>query len=168
LVAVLPHDRRGRFKLNADAGALVDISALGGYSTDNILGGQYRCHVAATLTGTLPSHAIVGVNRFSTASLQFTGVIPEIDIWRAANLMLKRYGEKAFEERSMRPNELAAGGDRYRRILISPDPGDGRSGDCAGLEQFGQWRATTELAPRHAVLLTWHCRSPGAYRSRAI
>jgi hypothetical protein len=25
-------------------------------------------------------------------------VIPEIDIWRAANLMLKRYGEKAVEE----------------------------------------------------------------------
>jgi hypothetical protein len=25
-------------------------------------------------------------------------VIPEIDIWRAANLMLKRYGEKAAEE----------------------------------------------------------------------
>jgi hypothetical protein len=25
-------------------------------------------------------------------------VIPEIDIWRAANLMLKRYGEKALEE----------------------------------------------------------------------
>ena len=24
-------------------------------------------------------------------------VIPEIDIWRAANLMLKRYGEKALE-----------------------------------------------------------------------
>ena len=24
-------------------------------------------------------------------------VIPEIDIWRAANLMLKRYGDKAFE-----------------------------------------------------------------------
>jgi hypothetical protein len=25
-------------------------------------------------------------------------VIPEIDIWRAANLMLKRHGEKALEE----------------------------------------------------------------------
>jgi hypothetical protein len=27
------------------------------------------------------------------------GVIPEIDIWRAAALMLKRYGEQALEER---------------------------------------------------------------------
>jgi hypothetical protein len=25
-------------------------------------------------------------------------VIPEIDIWRAAQLMLKRYGDKALEE----------------------------------------------------------------------
>jgi hypothetical protein len=121
LVAVLPHDRCSRFKPNADAAALVDISALGGNSTDDILGGQYRCHVAATLRGRLPSQAIVGVNRFSTASLQFTRVIPEIDIWGAANLMLKRYGEKAFEESSTRADELAADGDHdgastWRRI----------------------------------------------------
>jgi hypothetical protein len=120
----MPHDRCGRFKPNADAAALVDISALGGNSTDDILGGQYRRHVAATLTGRLPSHAIVGVNRFSTVSLQFTRVIPEIDIWRAANLMLKRCGEKAFEESSMRADELAADGDRdgaltWRRITAA-------------------------------------------------
>jgi hypothetical protein len=30
-------------------------------------------------------------------------VIPEIDIWRAANLMLKRYGEKAPEEAKRAP-----------------------------------------------------------------
>ena len=105
MLAVLPHNRCGRFKPNADATALIEISALGGNSTDDILGGQYRCHVAATLTGRLPSQAIVDVNRFSTASLQFTRVIPEIDIWRAANLMLKRYGEKAFEEGSARADE---------------------------------------------------------------
>jgi hypothetical protein len=28
-------------------------------------------------------------------------VIPEIDIWRAANLMLKRYGDKAVEESAL-------------------------------------------------------------------
>ena len=33
----------------------------------------------------------------------FTRVIPEIDIWRAANLMLKRYGEKALEEGERAP-----------------------------------------------------------------
>ena len=48
-------------------------------------------------------------------------MIPEIDIWRAANLMLKRYGEKAFEESITRADELAADGDHdgastWRRI----------------------------------------------------
>jgi hypothetical protein len=48
-------------------------------------------------------------------------VIPEIDIWRAANLMLKRYGEKALEQSTMRADELAADGDHdgavtWRRI----------------------------------------------------
>ena len=46
LLAVLPHDRCGRFKPDADTAALVEISALGGNSTDDILGGQYRCHLA--------------------------------------------------------------------------------------------------------------------------
>ena len=35
----------------------------------------------------------------------FPRVIPEIDIWRAANLMLKRHGEKALEESAMRADE---------------------------------------------------------------
>jgi hypothetical protein len=48
-------------------------------------------------------------------------VISEIDIWRAANLMLKRYGEKALEESAARVDELAADGDHdgavtWRRI----------------------------------------------------
>jgi hypothetical protein len=38
-------------------------------------------------------------------------VIPEIDIWRAANLILKRYGEKAIEESEARAD------DRDRRRL---------------------------------------------------
>ncbi len=38
-------------------------------------------------------------------------MIPEIDIWRAANLMLKRHGEKAQAECVTRPDELAAAGD---------------------------------------------------------
>jgi hypothetical protein len=38
-------------------------------------------------------------------------VIPEIDIWRAANLMLKRYGDKAFEESVARADELTAAED---------------------------------------------------------
>jgi hypothetical protein len=38
-------------------------------------------------------------------------VIPEIDIWRAAQLMLKRYGDKALEESAARADELVATGD---------------------------------------------------------
>jgi hypothetical protein len=38
-------------------------------------------------------------------------VIPEIDIWRAAQLMLKRYGDKAIEESAARADELVAAGD---------------------------------------------------------
>ena len=35
-------------------------------------------------------------------------MIPEIDIWRAASLMLKRCGEKALEESAARADELFA------------------------------------------------------------
>jgi hypothetical protein len=38
-------------------------------------------------------------------------VIPEIDIWRVANLMLTRYGGKAVAEGTKRAEELAADGD---------------------------------------------------------
>ena len=48
-------------------------------------------------------------------------MIPEIDIWRAAQLMLKRYGDKALEESAVRAAELTVGGDdngaaTWRRI----------------------------------------------------
>jgi hypothetical protein len=54
----------------------------------------------------------------------FARVIPEIDIWRAANLMLKRYGEKALEQSATRADELAADGDHdgattWRRITAA-------------------------------------------------
>jgi hypothetical protein len=53
-------------------------------------------------------------------------VIPEIDIWRAANLMLKRYGEKAIEESAARADELAAQDDHMARRCgaVSPPPSD--------------------------------------------
>jgi hypothetical protein len=49
-------------------------------------------------------------------------LIPEIEIWRAAQLMLKRYGDKALKERAARPHELALAGDdagatTWRRIM---------------------------------------------------
>jgi hypothetical protein len=39
-------------------------------------------------------------------------VIPEIDIWRVANLMLKRYGNEAEIESAIRAEELAEAGWR--------------------------------------------------------
>jgi hypothetical protein len=44
-------------------------------------------------------------------------VIPEIDIWQAAQLMLKRYGDKALEESAARVDELAAAGDDNGAIV---------------------------------------------------
>jgi hypothetical protein len=54
----------------------------------------------------------------------FSAVIPEIDIWRAATLMLKRYGDKALEESRTRVDQLAADGDHdgadtWRRITAA-------------------------------------------------
>jgi hypothetical protein len=42
---------------------------------------------------------------------KFGDVIPEIDIWRAAALMLKRYGGRALEESVSLADELASAGD---------------------------------------------------------
>jgi len=46
------------------------------------------------------------------------------DIWRAAQLMLKCYGEKALEESAARADELALAGDddgatTWRRIMAA-------------------------------------------------
>ena len=51
-------------------------------------------------------------------------MILEIDIWRAAQLMLKRYGDEALEESAARANELFAAGDDdgaavWRRITAA-------------------------------------------------
>ena len=51
----------------------------------------------------------------------FRPVIPEIDIWRAALLMLKRFGDNAPKESATRADNLETEGDRdgaatWRRI----------------------------------------------------
>ena len=53
---------------------------------------------------------VVGLN-VSRPLVCLSNVIPEIDIWRAATLRLKRYGENALEESTKRVDELAAGED---------------------------------------------------------
>jgi hypothetical protein len=49
-------------------------------------------------------------------------VVPEIDIWLAAQPMIRRYGETALEESAARADELALAGDddgaaTWRRIM---------------------------------------------------
>ena len=44
-----------------------------------------------------------------------------MDIWRAASLMLKRYGEKALEESAARADELFAEQDRDGASRVAPD-----------------------------------------------
>lgn len=47
----------------------------------------------------------------SQLSCVVSNMIPQIDIWRAADLMLRRYDDKAVEEGAARGAELAAQDD---------------------------------------------------------
>jgi len=65
-------------------------------------------------------------------------MIPEIDIWRVANLMLKRYGDQAQAESAIRMQELALNGDSagaavWRRVT----------------DAIGQLVSTTAPGPMH-------------------
>ena len=65
-------------------------------------------------------------------------MIPEIDIWRVANLMLKRYGDEADIESAIRVEDLADSGDWageavWRRII----------------DAIGQLENTTPPGPLH-------------------
>jgi hypothetical protein len=67
---------------------------------------------------------LVDIGGAAKGSLSRGAVIPEIDIWRAAQLMLKRYGERALEESAARADELALAGDddgavTWRRIMAA-------------------------------------------------
>jgi hypothetical protein len=54
---------------------------------------------------------IIVLNLSTRTPSSLRDVIPEIDIWRVANLMLKRYGDAALVESARRADELAAAGD---------------------------------------------------------
>ena len=65
-------------------------------------------------------------------------MIPEIDIWRVAQLMLKRYGDEADIESALRAEELAKAGNHngaavWRRIINA----------------IGQLENTTPSGPLH-------------------
>jgi hypothetical protein len=63
------------------------------------------CSRAVERVGTDP----LTINRGSSNNLFL--VIPDIDIWRVANLMLTRYGDDAMLESAQHAYELAADGD---------------------------------------------------------
>jgi len=68
-----------------------------------------------------------GLSLYRTLSGKFSRVISELEIWRAANLLLKRYGDKAGAEGTARADALAAAGDRdgeavWRRITHAVAP----------------------------------------------
>jgi len=65
---------------------------------------------------------IIVLNLSTRTSSSLRDVIPEIDIWRVANLMLKHYGDNAEVESARRVDELAEAGDYdgeavWRRII---------------------------------------------------
>ena len=104
-------------------------------------------------------------------------MIPEIDIWRAASLMLKRYGEKALEESAAHADELFAEQDHdgaavWRRIIEAIGELAKRSRLASPtdyLESYfaaGSTRlATPALAPT-LILITYFIKSKAVDRPR--
>ena len=50
-------------------------------------------------------------------------MIPDLEIWRAANLLIKRYGDKAQAEATARAEALADAGDPEGCCLAPDYPG---------------------------------------------
>jgi hypothetical protein len=59
------------------------------------------------------------LNLYRRRPCRFPGEIPEIDFWRAAQLMLKRYGGKALEESAARADEFAPAGDHTSALVTN-------------------------------------------------
>ena len=117
MLPVLPHDRSRRFEPDTNTATLVDIGALGG-DAPTTSSAVNNAAIAATLTRRFATDAIMGIKRLSMARCNFSGVIPEIDIWRAATLMLKRYGHQALEQGDLHVDELTAAGDTHPKRPI--------------------------------------------------
>ena len=81
---------------------------------------------------------ILSLNLYRPRGRSFRGVIPEIDIWRVASLMLKRYGDRARQESARHADELWAAGDATGEVTWL------RIGDV-----IGQLANTTPPGPLH-------------------
>ena len=64
-------------------------------------------------------------------------MVPEIDIWRVANLMLRRYGDEADIESAIRAEELAEAGDWVGEVVWRI------------IDAIGQLENTTPPGPLH-------------------
>jgi hypothetical protein len=96
---------------------------------------------AATLARSFPSHAIIAAKRLPNTSVEFSLRDTRDCIWRAAALMLKRYGDKALEQSSARANELTADGDTR-----APTPGAGHHRRCPARQHYTA-RAAALIGP---------------------
>jgi hypothetical protein len=65
----------------------------------------------------LPAWWRLSLSFYTRAPSTLRGVIPEIDIWRVANLMLKRYGDRARQESARHADELWAAGDATGEVI---------------------------------------------------
>jgi hypothetical protein len=76
-------------------------------------------------------------------------MIPDIDIWRAASLTLKRYGDKAPEESTARPDELFTEQDDDGGARVAPSHRRGRPA-----RQSDAGRTATLIVGRAGALLS--------------
>ena len=65
-----------------------------------------------------PTFTSCSLSLYRSLSANFPCVISEIEIWRAANLLLKHHGDKARAEGTARADALAAAGD-LERVRLS-------------------------------------------------
>jgi len=115
----MPTAPRSSMKVHS---AAIRLTTSSGVNIDVITVISIYAIAACTLA---PGHAAGQVlSLYRQRPYSFSGMIPEIDIWRAAQLMLKRYGDNAFNESVARADELAAGDDQngaatWRRIATA-------------------------------------------------
>ena len=85
--------------------------------------GQLRLRTSVPISTTAsPRPGFLSLNRLWATAGYPLGMLPEIDIWRVANLMLRRYGSNAEVESARRADELWDDGDPagvavWRRII---------------------------------------------------
>src|SRR6516164_746944 len=99
------------------------------------------------------------LNVYRPQACNLRRAIPEIDIWHAATLMLKRYGEKALEQSTMRANDLAADGDHdgadtWRRITVAVSSSRIKSRPDRCTDRTGPETVATPLLATRFILIT--------------